>query len=132
MAYLHVISIIIMADLEELNAFTEQKKDHGDKLWINDHSSAPIRIGKGCSKEIKTKKRNPSRALRHMHATHIALELDLLDMVTLRLCLIQIPIKTWMVITVFLDFYWKKSSLICPNSARALYPRRKNCILMDL
>lgn len=55
MAYLHVISIIIMADLEELNAFTEQKKDHGDKLWINDHSSAPIRIGKGCSKEIKTK-----------------------------------------------------------------------------
>lgn len=92
MASLHVISIIIIVDLEELNALTEQNIDHGDKLWINDDSS--VRIGKGCSKEIKTKKQNLSRALRHMCATHIALELDLLDMVTLWLCLIQIPIKT--------------------------------------
>lgn len=90
MAYLHVISIIIMADLEELNALTEQNIDHGDKLLINDDSSAPIRIGK----EIKTKKQNLSRDLRHMRATHIALEQDLLVRVTLWLCLIQIPIKT--------------------------------------
>lgn len=55
MAPLHVISIIIIVDLEELNALTEQNKDHGDKLWINDDSS--VRIGKGCSKEIKTKKK---------------------------------------------------------------------------
>lgn len=62
MAYLHVISIIIMTDLEELNALTEQNIDHGDKLWINDDSSAPIKIGIGCSKEIKTKKQNLSRS----------------------------------------------------------------------
>lgn len=46
-----------MADLEELNALTEQNIDHGDKLWINDDSSAPIRVGKGCSKEIRRKNR---------------------------------------------------------------------------
>lgn len=56
MLYLYVISIIIMVDLEELNVIIELNIDYGDKLWINDDFLVLIRIGKGCSKEIKMKK----------------------------------------------------------------------------
>lgn len=57
LAFLHVISIIIIVDLEELHALTGQNRDQEGKLWIDDDSSAQIRIRKEWSKEIVTKNR---------------------------------------------------------------------------
>lgn len=55
MAYLHVISIIIMADLEELNAFTEQKKTMATSYGSMTIPRLQLELEKVAAKKLRRK-----------------------------------------------------------------------------